>query len=809
MSFDWQTGGDWDDWAVVEPDSPPKTIPRWLIPFIILCVVVFGSGRIIFQHINQRVEGASANVTQDVTSSLELVRTATQEKDIGLFVFLLSARNSEWADRQQTLFKQNLLFEREAFGWQWRPKKSELLSLEISPDLTVVTASVIESYDVDNGNGFTETIQLQHDETYRLGEERWLWSPNEALISTRQLAHKSQWLTLSFPAQDEELGKRLALDLNTKIGELCRQSPTFYTACLENLHLLVSLTLDPPINIQTAFHLSLQAPHNEQLILPAPTTVGRPIDEAGYQALFRAYARPILTTAMKTLTGYQCCEHLAFSQAINDKLLTQLNVQSRPLLGIHFDQMLKVRFSPSEMQAFWDIASPTELTPLAKRSGYALVDFVVRENSAVTLLEMQLSLRQADDYWQWVSLFIREPDNIERNWIDFIAQQQVRNQLDEAPDESLILLCPTPNAGMSLIQYTPDTRHSTTIVNFDHPNVNIHPLPQGNLLIIEAPHNGESISMHIYQANGEIMSIHPDPPLPEGASFFVLENQANSSSYLRFFLYQQNPSARQMGEINLDQCDASNCPLTLFPEGQRVLRSPDSLHALILVEDHPTIQLNEFTSIQLADSQLNILKDLGRTMNATWQDNSHIFYRDTDNGDIVQLNINDSQTSIIFQTSDLIERIPARPSGTVTLLKVAVNPHQPDQFLATLHVSASNLNRYYLFLIEQNANSIQLLHETDMPITAAKFSPNGRYAALIALSQPAKKRGFVVVDLQEKLTVEFNSRSPRFNGGYHWSNDNQWLVLVDEYLVGLYRPENERFFAHLPWETACMQAAWQ
>ena len=143
------------------------------------------------------------------------------------------------------------------------------------------------------GNGETESIHLEVTRKFIRERDSWLLAPFGADKEYWGEWEKEEFnqLILIFPAKDGEIGRRLAPALHQLIAEICDNPDV---QCPRGFSLQLRLDRNErslPIlnehlgNIGLGTSLSLFS-----LNLPAPTLIGRPVDDAGYQALYSGYA---------------------------------------------------------------------------------------------------------------------------------------------------------------------------------------------------------------------------------------------------------------------------------------------------------------------------------------------------------------------------------------------------------------------------------------------------------------------------------------------------------------------------------------
>ena len=301
MSFDWQTE------EVQDSEQPEQWLPKpgqrarrrrpWLLlplALVVAAIIVTGRG------VNERVVDATDAVKEDVLSSHALARRAAAQKDEELWVSLLSGHSGEWVEVQKERLLQGVLFEDSLrpFGFRPLPRSAADVEVTLNPALSEAVVQEVQPFAVDAGEGVTSTIHLTQTFVYRQGEQRWLLSPPDDDFWGATQALNGALLTLIAPERDQELAVRLARDIDAELGEMCRE----ILACPDGFRVRLHLEKDPAtVNEAAEVGRSLEA--EQTLILPAPTLLGLPVDDGGYDALSRAYTRHVVAAAVASITG--------------------------------------------------------------------------------------------------------------------------------------------------------------------------------------------------------------------------------------------------------------------------------------------------------------------------------------------------------------------------------------------------------------------------------------------------------------------------------------------------------------------------
>ena len=424
MSFEWQTPEEitWDKPPPIEeePAEPPQPGRRW--PYVLLAVVVIVGTAIliIVRELNQRIALAEAEARLAVLSSYSVIQQAAAEGDAELFVGFLSGRDDEWAQAQEEAIREGVFLDRDGLGLhhlgEANPAET-IADVTFSLDLQSAELTVTQTYVVDIGNGLTESVQLQQTAVYRLGPNRWLLAPPEPEFWGETQTSSGRYLTLTYPERDAEIGRRLALDLDRKLIEMCAQLSGLN--CPPTLQVIVDFTKDPHSL------LPLREGHiltGRNLNLPTPTLMGVPLDESGYRSLQRGYARWVISAVISDLVDWDCCDHELIYQAMMDAEWRQLGLKTAPPPA--FDQVRESASQLSSLVNLWTAPSASA-QPEDWQNSYALIEFLTTV-VGVPIPQLQRELGDIT-YRNWLLNVMGEAypsfNDLEQEWQRFLNER--------------------------------------------------------------------------------------------------------------------------------------------------------------------------------------------------------------------------------------------------------------------------------------------------------------------------------------------------------------------------------------------------
>ncbi len=800
--FDWQTEEDWEE-LTLPPEAPKETRPRrwrWLVG---LLMVLGLAAYFIYNQVEQRVEVATNTVEQDILSSLELLERANQEQDIELVNGILSGRDPAWTDIQRDLVRNSLLFDRTPFGFTL-VGGPEVMTTELAPDLLSAELSLHSNYAIAIGNGLTETITLEQLAVFRKGARTWLYAPPDEEFWGDMESVSGSFITVRYPTRDEDISRRLANDLERKIGELCANMAFNEINCQGGAR--VDLTFaNHSAGLVMANDAELWLQAGRELILPAPTLIGLPINEAGYQALYRGYAMVVLQAFVGERTGWQCCERGLLVQALLDRQFATLALKPWPLLPTDYTALLNQGILLDDVTNSLD--APMQTIPSADdwQHLYALADFLASKTQAtapVTLIP-QVSGR---DTLGWLSGLLGaelNSNDSHRQWQAFLYEQSGLAALPPPipwPDEAAVMLC-GPNFPDAAALYTYQPANQTWTEELPGRGFfTLQPLPNRDGAVL--------IEQYLGLNNQPPQTIlwQDDQVTPIYDGYFVLRttNQAGNllaGSSLAFNNSTDGTAALFSSfstDVNavIDQsaCTNGTCPYQSlsFPN---LTWSPDDQHTLAYVT-----RANSAGEFRINDSlgQPNEIGPVGTGSNGFWLDNDHLIYLRS--LEVIKTNIHTKEAETLLVARDLHTALPDPDAiNRLTINQLALSQSEPDQ-LFILATTSSDLRAAYLFQVNLTTGLITFLTRLgDVPLPAVEIGKNFRIPAEITanafqvsvtivheLNNPVYY--FYTYQIAQDKTTLVKLVGGTNLGNYAWSDDGYWLISTDAGIVKLIAP---------------------
>ncbi len=815
MSFEWQTEDErsWDqpDSAADNQDNRPGR--RW--PWLLLVVVLLAGGAYVtWRQVQERVDEATEMVRDEVRTSYSLSHRAASQQDEELFVTLLSGRSATWTDSQKERLARGLLFEETArvLDFELQGEESTPPEVELNPELTEAVLTARRRFVVDAGAGLTETVTLTQTQVFREGSQRWLFSPpTDEFWGGAWRTRTGEALQLAYRPRDEELAQRLGDDLERKLLEMCRT----LMSCPDDFRMSLRLESDPQ-SVLFAANGEQRLSGDRELILPTPTLVGLPADEAAYAALFRGYARQLLSAAMIRVLQYSCCETAIYQEALLDWQLSRLNLRSAPIQTEDYLYLVDAPTSIDHMVALSRPRTPLEPGQEAPPEIHAFIDFMQRNLSMRRdpLLELQRSLVLNGSFWAWVSFLTDyqpgNPSALWSDWSDFMFEkareaQEMAQPLppDLAPQQDIVALC-NDGDGIDLYRYSLLTGEWSQDLEAGFENAVVAAVPDGNgyLLSGQSPAQDGMLELTSYLQRGDES---PFVISQEGESALILLPwQVSDPSGERMVVWEYSQSSNdefftpEVSLLDPASCTPEGCALEQLP-GIPIWSPTGRLSLAFDIFDGRLRYLAEDRT-QWQEIEANLAAQ------PYWLDENNFIYVgqagsaphytvslfNTANGETLQLVTSDELEALYEPASQ-----PARP---LRLTWAAPHPYRENTILVL--GAASDASESLLFAVSLNAESSFVSETTPQISILDRFRGGGggepwfglnylehpRYLAL--RMQRDGQTGAMIYDLQTERVVLDSaiSNEDDLNGAGTWSLDGYWFVRALPRALDLLRP---------------------
>ncbi len=867
--FDWQAEDDvvWEDLPAddeVQPTS--RTRRRWPV-LLLIALLLAGATAVVLRQANRRIESNNEAMRADIVSSHNLLQIAESEQDSELFLSVLSGRDSAWTAAQSELFQAGLLQDRSPFGLHLQSVRQPQLAAEdaalniiFSPDMLEAEMISEQPFTIDIGSGLTETITLQATAVYRLGQERWLLAPPESdFWGTTELFQGAQ-LSISYPARDETIVRRMLPDLERKLEEMCRILDDI--ECPDSRQVEIHFSTDPAALVAAALPQAAgQINDAFHIILPAPTLVGIPIDEAGQQALFRGYASQMVTALVSRFVGYTCCQQLPFFQALVDFQLDQLSLKPWPVTADNYERIRDEQMQLTDLASLWQSADPDDLSGEEGWRVYTMVDYLLQADPAISPSSLQRELLRRGSFLGWLngsfsnqyesSNSSLHSDLMRQFWLQAYPQaaQGGSGFSGQQPAQDLQLICHTSSEEVpdgrlfKLIRY--HVAEDSWQEEFSSPNhLFMNPLPgDDKLLLLEVLADDGHWQAGIWHDG------HLDPILGTSDEYSVSFGQTDpTGTGLTAYVFPPDGRNADITLFDLNACqDEVGCASQILP-GIPVW-SPDGSQAIF--GDQPNAQLGLLQSDQrtilfdpsAAAQNLSLyharretliegapvtevaeLTAVGQGHAPFWLDNETVAYVEGGEGrftrpsqKIVFSRAGVDAPQTLLSTDDLLTAFPdeAPVERLFWIYYAMVHPTDPDLLLVAAF-GAWDQQAHIFSYTRSSGQAKHLLSAGYRANHTLSVSPDGRFLLLTGndVDDPDRRQENAllhVYDFAGDTTTPFLTIGADFPPfpPYDWSADGQWLaMMLDHGLVGMYAPQSGALHLIQSSSGSCTSPSW-
>jgi hypothetical protein len=262
-----------------------------------------------------RTQQQVAQVTDQLTAELQathqlVTQTAVTPDDELLNTLLFP--NQPWRELQASLRAQSLFWNYASLSLWLDPTAltaAAETAVHFSPDLQTAELTTTLPYITMDANEITSTLSLQHTAVYRRVNQQWLLAPPDDTFWGNEQTLTANHLMVRFPNRDAAIAQRLLADLAPAVEQMCQQLPICPP---QQFQVELKLSSQPRSLLRLNQNYQVRTLYNTQdgrileIILPTPTLVGLPLDDAGYQALRRGYAAQLLAHLISNLDS-NCC----------------------------------------------------------------------------------------------------------------------------------------------------------------------------------------------------------------------------------------------------------------------------------------------------------------------------------------------------------------------------------------------------------------------------------------------------------------------------------------------------------------------
>lgn len=261
-----------------------KRIGFWMILLFAGLLVV------AYMTLDRRQAALEDGEQQNISNSFKLWREAVLNNDVELFSLALAKEDRNWFLTQKKLFDKGLILNREPIGLQVLNNFEIEPEIELSADLQRATLTYMQDYKIAGG-GQPIVVRLRQSAIYLKRDDTWQYAVMDDEYWGGWLKEEEKYLTVEYKERDAQIAQKIGRDLNKELEEKCANSgetggPIFKCS---DLDFTLVMSTDPQ-TIDGFSHPVTSFLEENATLLPTPSLLGIPIDDAGYAVIYEAYA---------------------------------------------------------------------------------------------------------------------------------------------------------------------------------------------------------------------------------------------------------------------------------------------------------------------------------------------------------------------------------------------------------------------------------------------------------------------------------------------------------------------------------------
>ncbi len=811
MNFKWRTEEE-QSWRGGEEQSAALVSGRfvrrglWIAAVLALLGV---AAYFAWNTVRERAEMVEDQVRGDVLAIHALARQAADEKDHDLFRTLLAPDDAAWVGAQEELLEADLLFSEAArmYGLSAAAGSEAVVEVALDPDLQQAVVTVQQAFgsnvfEANAEDALSGTVTLEQTAFYRQSSDGWRLSPPPAGFWAPVVTLDGEMVTIEYPLRDETVALRLLTDVEALLPRVCALPGL---QCPPDFQARLILSADPSTLVKADDPEALLI-GNTEIILPAPTLAGRPLDQAGVEMASRTYKTLVAGKLFSHLAGYECCRHGLFARAVLERQLYHLGLRPWPLEPAEYEVLMEQGMSAAEAYLLQerDSLRASEEASLRVMSLVEFLEASLPQGSLLPELNGSLEL--------WLAAQEDRDARFAVAWTEFAYSRSRSGQMDAAlgplPQADIRLTCQDDEGQTVLWSY--DLQHAgwhSAFVYEPEFGWNVHwidPLPGGYGHVVQEGRrtaSGQRAVRYIWYSAGQKTVLFESTGEDESKRLFGSYDGSSPLwryAALRIDHYsEQALTEQEWWLLDLGVCHEDGCSRELL-EG-RPMWSPDGRQMLLEVREPATGRVESRTrDLYRAGQQGQNGVQVGSGYSPFWVDSSHYGYLST-GGEGIELERwpELEQEVVIAATADDVGYVVAESADFMALPdvngvqrleleRVRASPTDPRLLLVQASypsaIGSGNTGANYLFSVRlapdlKSSEQIKLLVDANGGLTF-ELSPTGRWVAVSSEGE------WMLIDLESGERRSLGDS----NSAVAWSPDGGWLAQWREQYLLLHVP---------------------
>lgn len=317
--FDWRTEDENEALSAPAPRLGRLTRRPGNRTLLVIGLAIVSLVAVATWQIRRQAAQHTRQVEADLLAGFGLWQRAVGSADPDLFDTLLVGAEPSWQEFQRRMLARGLTLNRPLLGLRLAdpgPFAPSEPQVTLSPDWRTAEVAFDVVYRVAESTGELvddmasdqALIELEQRLIFDQIGQRWVLArPGDDFWGER-LTIETDYLTLSFYEPDAEFAGRFVNDLEQELAGLvaaCPQPDPEDTvgACGPMTSLNLHLAIEPELWLDATTLANLPLYSGRQQLLPSPSVVGRPVDEAGYGFLYNLYSANLVASFQTRLAA--------------------------------------------------------------------------------------------------------------------------------------------------------------------------------------------------------------------------------------------------------------------------------------------------------------------------------------------------------------------------------------------------------------------------------------------------------------------------------------------------------------------------
>lgn len=295
-NYSWETDeeGEWE----LTPPTPTAPGGNQRRVFFILLALVVVLIVLIFNLFERRLAAREDIVRQNVVAAHRTWEQAVARQDLELFSSLISRSDAHWYQSQRRLLMSGRAIDRSQLGLMLTPAPVDQFEVVLDSNWRQAELRFPQQYVVDDSEA-EQIVTLDQTYVYQIRGSRWQAAPPPPAFWGDTRTREFGPLLVTYAERDAPVVEKMAGDLAREIDQLCAQH-SGARECSADGGIPIAFETDPE-SLLALGDADTPVLQGRTFLLPTPTLVGLPVDDAAYNALYKGYTERIVRTLQNDL----------------------------------------------------------------------------------------------------------------------------------------------------------------------------------------------------------------------------------------------------------------------------------------------------------------------------------------------------------------------------------------------------------------------------------------------------------------------------------------------------------------------------